>query len=178
MVTPKKAYYCLILFIITIYAIKLLAGRVSLYYILYQNASIDHAIHQKQDNKCMADHDTYHIFLTECQFAGKKASFWPFMIALGGLVEETYSCIEYPCTELIEDLVKSWVAIIFASVFALLGFMQFFSMISNWKQMYEWRELTKNQRRSDYIKDDFVSPQIYTVPLLYGENERNKNLQQ
>ncbi|KKK55733.1 hypothetical protein LCGC14_3071600 [marine sediment metagenome] len=115
--SPKRAFRYLILFIIITYGGKLVLGRLVIYYDAYGDAIKEHEIYSKQDERCLNDHKTHHAFGLECKKAEREINRWPFISALGKLGQETHSCIEYPCTEILKSALESWVAIITIAFF-------------------------------------------------------------
>ncbi len=187
---PMTAFKKLLVFLIIAYASKLVIGRVSILYGEYADAYTQQQRFQDQVTACLNNHDTYHQFHKECQFAKEKASQWIYYIAVRKLIEETHSCIEFPCTDMLKVVMESWPAIVFASVFAMIAFFYVFSLIN--ARFMEWKHrkqqhsqvtqsnvdsflLQSYPERSIYLPFPDPDTQVINTENLYGGG-RNTNL--
>ena len=134
-ISPIKVYKILVAGIIGLYGIKLILGRFLIFYTVYIDLSQEKKFYEDRYRHCLDDHKTYHSFTNECEFAQKKIDHWVFFSALEEvIVKRTYSCVEYPCTDVIKSIMESWISVIFVCIFLLITFFYLFPYIIFWNQ--------------------------------------------
>ena len=76
-------------------------------------------LYQKKLDACKND-TTYHTFQDECKQARVESEKWPIGLAFKETLKNTYSCIQYPCSDILKEFMQSWILILTLS--ALLFF--------------------------------------------------------
>ena len=142
--TPQKAYQYVLLGMVVLYGAKLVVGRFVVLYNAYGDARSKYKEHDAQFDQCLEDDRTFHTFGAACKKAERGIYKWPFITALGTLVQETHSCVDYPCTDLVTSILSSWVATLCASMMILVLFFYVFVRLFRWKDRYAWNSLSRN----------------------------------
>lgn len=161
----KKVAKKFLILLIAAYALKLLSGRVILYWKYWGNHAEEYSSHTAQLEVCRSD-DIYHKIPGACQrakFAVETQS--PWMSALADTLSQTHSCVEYPCTDILHDILqKTWVGAISLSIFLLIFFFYVFTSIRNAVSLES--KYARKKNRDDDVDTMLASPA--PVDLLEG----------
>ena len=144
LLTPKGAYSFLLIFIITVYFLKIIAGRSAMFHVAWNDAARTQTEHRNRVEVCEDHHQTFDNFPEECRKSKKEVELWPSIIAIKVVASETHSCIEFSCWDTIQVILESRVASIFIIVIALLVFLLIYSMLSDWRNI-------RSSKRGQYV---------------------------
>lgn len=115
-----KSVKTLVLLLIFGYFGKLVIGRVVFFHASYGDVMEVRKSYLKQIDACKSD-ETYHIFTAICTEAKREVNKSPVVQAFSKTISHTHSCIEYPCSDILKDIMGSWVATITFSALIFFG---------------------------------------------------------
>ncbi len=163
----KKVAKKFLILLIAAYALKLLSGRVILYWKYWGNHAEQYSSYRAQLEVCRPD-EVYHKIPGVCErakFAVETQS--PWMSALADTLSETHSCVEYPCTDILHDILqKTWVGAISLSIFLLIFFFYAFTSIRNAVSLKS--KYARDKKRDNDVDLMLASPA--PVGLLAGSS--------
>ena len=94
------------------YAFRLVWGRGSLFFQAWRGARKDYYMAQRQHEACSSNHEHRHTFEETCDKADRIMEVWPIIRATGELMDQTYLCIEVPCSTIVVDIISTWPGLI------------------------------------------------------------------
>ena len=113
------------------YIAKLAVGRASLFGEHYAVAQQEVQHQCKLAHKCDIDHEMQDLVTDECNEARRGSARWPSWDALGRTAQQTYLCIEVPCTDLLASVFNSTPATLIAGCAMLVAFSYVLSGLSS-----------------------------------------------
>jgi hypothetical protein len=84
---------------------------------------------------CISDETNHKNFEYLCSMAARESQKWPIIEAIGKLLRETPSCIQFSCEEALVSMGNSWASLIF---FGIIGFVVSFYLISRVFKIIEY----------------------------------------
>ncbi len=134
----KKLVESVFVFFVCVYLAKLVWGRGALFFDMYRKEGNQYANDVATHNKCEEDHAYKHDAALTCTQAEIGAYRWWRWRALSRTWDATYSCIEYPCTDILRGIFESWISLAvlagFFSIIAFVGFAGLFNRIDRGEQ--------------------------------------------
>jgi hypothetical protein len=106
---------------------------------------------------CISDEIAHKSFEYLCAEAAIRVEQWPVIEAFGKLVNETPSCIQFSCGDLIYSMTNSWASFIFSTCIGLI------------LAIYIMTQLSR-------VFDYFTKLMYYSVSNMYA-NTQNKQVQ-
>lgn len=169
----KKAAKTFLILLIAAYALKLLGGRVILYWQYWGDYAEQHSSYRAQLSKCIEDDETWHKFPRECERARTALDTQsPWMSSMAKTLSETHSCVEYPCTDILHDILqKTWVGVISLSILLLIFFFYAFSFVRN-ALTFRTEYVVRDKKKDDDV-DMFLSPATTREDVNLLEQHRN-----
>jgi len=137
--------------IISVIILKLIGGGINTLFIEWVNAASIHKANTIILDRCERDTENAHVFRDACSNARFEITKYPISVAITKLIEQTPSCIEFDCIDLLALIFNSWIAIIFTAVLALS--LAFFMTRKSWR----WTEnyiYERKMRGYEKIRED------------------------
>ena len=114
--TLKLVFFCFLFG----YIGKLVGGRLFHLSTCYTDAVLIQKKYLEQNEACRTD-KTYHVFSDTCTIAKRESGKRPFFVAFREMLHNTESCIEYPCSDILKEFMRSWVTIIVLAALIFFG---------------------------------------------------------
>lgn len=146
----KNAFKRLVWWMVTAYITRIVFGRATIFGMAYFSA---HSNYWKQSDillKCKNDSEIASHFSESCDKAKVIVSQWPIVDACASLVEQTHSCIDFACMDVLMTILDSWIMIILAPVVACLIF---FIVTSKFYDILQMRWYASERKRSEALRE-------------------------
>jgi len=104
-IRPARLLQLIVSGILILYATRLAWGRGALFMRSWRHASRDYYVASEQHEDCASSHATLHRWADACAHASEVVAVWPIIHAWDTLLENTYLCVEVPCSVLFESFV-------------------------------------------------------------------------
>lgn len=167
---------------VCVYLAKLVWGRGTLFFDMYRKEGSQYANDVATHYKCEEDHAYKHDAALTCTQAEMGANRWWRWRAVSRTWDATYSCIEYPCTDILRGLFESWISLAilagFFGIIAFVGFAGLFSRLESGEKPWarprieEPRPYGQNGPAVMIGYDRVYDPSTVSVPLNEGLRSR------
>ena len=106
--------------ILLLYCAKLATGRGTLFWAEWTNTALDYKRALLQRDHCR-NHDTAHVWEDGCAKATEYVQVWPIMRAFVQTLDQTYLCVDVPCSSLLESVVTTWTGVAVCALLAIIA---------------------------------------------------------